>query len=73
MTEPTTLDLSKAADYLLVCKADSDSMESDDRAASAYLAALDLWEALTGLTGDAALDYARAIRETGAKAAPIPF
>lgn len=71
---PATLNVSKAADYLMVCwegYAPKDSSRSEQ---VAYYAALDMWEALTGLTGDAALAYARTVRDgTKTTAALIPF
>lgn len=73
ITHPTSLDLSGAADYVLVCVADGTDPDATRSAESAYYAALDLWEKLTGLTGETALDYARAIRGTNQRAALIPF
>lgn len=74
---PETFNVSAAADYLLVVHADAQAVlteHSRTHAEGAYFAALDLFQALTGLpTTDAALEYARTIRTTGVKAAPIPF
>lgn len=70
---PDTFDLSGAADYVLVCLADHDDDPNPDHGRASYYTALDLWERLTGLTGAAALDYARAIRETSTRATTIPF
>lgn len=76
---PESLDLTGAARYLAVVRADLGSAEhhaartDPGPATSAYFAALDMWEALTGLTGDAALEYAETCRQRPTTAAVPPF
>lgn len=68
---PTVLHLSRAADYLLICHADL--ADTNDDARRAYFAAMDMWRALTGLSDEAALAYARTIRTNGFTAVIPPF
>jgi hypothetical protein len=80
---PATLDLTKAAQYVLTCQVDAGDLDAyrdpppHDRpfngAESAYFAALDMWEALTGLTGDPALAYAQQVADTPTTAVLTPF
>lgn len=58
---PPTLDLTAAARYLLVCYDDRDEGPEVRWSSGAYFAALDMWQALTGLADDEALAYARVV------------
>lgn len=74
----TVVDLTAPAKYLAVVRADLGAVEHAARtdpgpATSAYFAALDMWEALTGLTGDAALEYAETCRQRLTTAVVPPF
>jgi hypothetical protein len=73
--EPATLNLTAAAGYLLTVQGYSDSPgdQVDPELNAAYFAALDVWQALTGLEGDAALAYARAVAATPTTAVLTPF
>lgn len=73
--EPATLNLTAAAGYLLTVQGYSDTPgdQVDPELNAAYFAALDVWQALTGLEGDAALAYARAVAATPTTAVLTPF
>lgn len=66
--EQPTLNLTAAAEWLLVIRADPTV-----NSGPAWTAALALWEQLTGLHDDAAVRYALHVRDTPTRAAVIPF
>lgn len=67
---PVSVDLSAAARAVIQTHVDRDLGKTGG---ACYYAAMDVWEALTGLQSDAALSYAREVAATNQRAAVCPF